>query len=57
MTAVAEYLKLLEQGAREALDAGVFYDRDFDAFVRARYGKDDPAVENHLGIQIGRAHV
>lgn len=51
MTAVAEYLKLLEQGAREALDAGVFYDRDFDAFVRARYGKDDPAVENHLGIR------
>jgi hypothetical protein len=51
VTAVAEFHKLLEQGSREALDAGVFYDRDFDAFVRGRYGKDDPAVENHLGIR------
>lgn len=51
MTAVAEFHTLLEQGSREALDAGVFYDRDFDAFVRGRYGNDDPAVENHLGIR------
>ena len=51
MTAVAEFLKLLEQGAREALDAGLFYDAEFGAFVRSRYGSDDPAVENHLGIR------
>lgn len=51
MTAIEEFRQLLEQGAREALDAGVFYDVDFDAFVRGRYGEHDPAVENHLGIR------
>jgi len=49
MSQLESFFSKMDAACGEALDAGVFYNRDFDKFVLDRIAKDDPAVELLVG--------